>query len=194
MFGMALYITLYMQDILELSPLAAGVRFLPLTLVSFFVAPVVLLPGFVVAGVGIGMTNPTIAETAIAVVSPARAGMASGINSTFRQVGIATGVAALGAVFQSRIEAHLTSIPAGSRAGFAEAVSSGAVDQAAAQAPPQLHDQALAAGREAFVAGFNDILLIGAAVAVVGGILGFSLVRKRDHVVAGQGAEAASAA
>ncbi len=31
-------------------------------------------------------------------VEPARAGMASGINSTFRQVGIATGVAALGAV------------------------------------------------------------------------------------------------
>ena len=32
------------------------------------------------------------------VVEPARAGMASGVNSTFRQVGIATGVAALGAI------------------------------------------------------------------------------------------------
>jgi hypothetical protein len=48
-----------------------------------------LLPGFLVAGVGIGLTNPAIASTALGVVPPARAGMASGINSTFRQVGIA---------------------------------------------------------------------------------------------------------
>ena len=64
-----------------------------------------LLPGFLVAGVGIGLTNPAIASTALGVVPPARAGMASGINSTFRQVGIATGVAGLGAVFQSQIAA-----------------------------------------------------------------------------------------
>ena len=55
-----------------------------------------LLPGFIVGGIGVGMTNPMIAETAIGVVPAARAGMASGINSTFRQFGIATGVAALG--------------------------------------------------------------------------------------------------
>jgi EmrB/QacA subfamily drug resistance transporter len=58
----------------------------------------VLLPGLIVAGVGAGMINVPLASTAVAVVEPARAGMASGINSTFRQVGIATGVAALGAV------------------------------------------------------------------------------------------------
>ena len=40
-----------------------------------------------------------LASTAVGVVEPARAGMASGINSTLRQVGIATGVAALGAIF-----------------------------------------------------------------------------------------------
>jgi MFS family permease len=57
-----------------------------------------LLPGMLVAGVGAGLINVPLASTAVAVVEPARAGMASGINSTFRQVGIATGVAALGAV------------------------------------------------------------------------------------------------
>src|SRR5205809_153452 len=40
MFAMFLYITLYMQDVLGYSPLETGLRFLPLTLVSFFVAPV----------------------------------------------------------------------------------------------------------------------------------------------------------
>ncbi|HEX4837366.1 MAG TPA: hypothetical protein VFV03_02430, partial [Solirubrobacteraceae bacterium] len=51
-------------------------------------------------GVGVGLVNPPLASAAIAVAPPARSGMASGANSTFRQVGIATGIAALGAVFQ----------------------------------------------------------------------------------------------
>jgi EmrB/QacA subfamily drug resistance transporter len=58
-----------------------------------------LLPGMIVSGVGAGLVNVPLASTAVAVVEPARAGMASGINSTFRQAGIATGVAALGAIF-----------------------------------------------------------------------------------------------
>src|SRR5207244_10933157 len=61
-----------------------------------------LLPGFIVGGVGIGMVNAPLASTAVSVVEPRRAGMASGINNTFRQVGIATGVAGLGAIFQSQ--------------------------------------------------------------------------------------------
>jgi EmrB/QacA subfamily drug resistance transporter len=62
-----------------------------------------LVPGFVLAGIGAGLVNVPLASTAVGVVEPARAGMASGINSTLRQVGIATGVAALGAIFSSHI-------------------------------------------------------------------------------------------
>ena len=207
MFAMFLYLTLYMQDVLGLSPLEAGARFLPLTLLSFLVAPLsanlsnripvrvlmgcglilvgvglmlmrgvevgdewtALLPGFIVSGIGIGMANPMIAETALAVVPPARAGMASGINSTFRQVGIATGVAGLGVVFHHHVEANLTAIPEAARSGFADAVSAGAIEQAVAQAPPELQEQALEAAQGAFVTGFNEILLIGAAITFVGG-------------------------
>jgi EmrB/QacA subfamily drug resistance transporter len=61
------------------------------------------IPGFLVAGVGAGFINVPLASTAVGVVEPARAGMASGINSTFRQVGIATGVAALGAIFSHHV-------------------------------------------------------------------------------------------
>ncbi len=69
----------------------------------------VLIPGFILAGAGIGLVNPPLASTAIGVVPPARSGMASGINSTFRQVGIATGIAGLGAIFQHRVTQHTTS-------------------------------------------------------------------------------------
>ena len=61
-----------------------------------------LLPGMIVAGIGAGFVNVPLAATAIGIVEPARAGMASGINTTFRQVGTATGVAALGAIFAGR--------------------------------------------------------------------------------------------
>ena len=61
-----------------------------------------LIPGFILAGIGAGLVNVPLASTAVGVVEPARAGMASGINATFRQVGIATGVAALGAIFSAQ--------------------------------------------------------------------------------------------
>jgi predicted MFS family arabinose efflux permease len=58
-----------------------------------------LIPGMIVAGVGVGLVNPPLASTAVGVVPPQQAGMASGITSTFRQVGIATGIALLGTLF-----------------------------------------------------------------------------------------------
>jgi EmrB/QacA subfamily drug resistance transporter len=238
MFALFLYLTLYIQDILDFSPLQAGVRFLPITLLSFFVAPLSanlsnripvrvlmggglvlvgiglllmhgvelgddwtgLLPGFLVAGIGIGMTNPMIAETALGVVPPARAGMASGINSTFRQIGIATGVAGLGAVFQSRISSELATQLASAppqvqahKGQLADAVASGAVQQALANVPGQFQATVGHAADTAFIAGFNEILLIGAGLAIAGGILGFVLVRSRDFVATSQPASEQSA-
>ena len=46
-----------------------------------------LLPGFIVAGIGVGLLNPVIADVAVSVVAKERSGMAAGINDTFRQVG-----------------------------------------------------------------------------------------------------------
>ena len=220
MFAMFLYLTLYMQDVLGFSPLEAGLRFLPLSVVSFVVAPLsaklseripyravmgvglicaalalllmggitvddewtTLLPGFILAGIGIGMTNPGIAAVAVGVVEPARAGMASGINSTFRQVGIATGVAALGALFQHRVAADLTEQLPGAPPGFSDAVSSAAANGAIASLPESIRDRAAAAAEHAFVAGLNEILLVGAAIAAIGGIASWLLVRNSDIV------------
>ena len=55
----------------------------------------------IVAGVGVGLVKPPLASTAVGVVPPQQAGMASGINSTFRQVGIVTGIALLGTLFSN---------------------------------------------------------------------------------------------
>ena len=71
-----------------------------------------LIPGLIVAGIGMGMVNPPLASTAVGVVPPQRAGMASGINSTFRQVGIATGIALLGSLFANKVKDEVQALAA----------------------------------------------------------------------------------
>lgn len=50
-------------------------------------------------GVGIGLTSSQLASVILAEVSPGDSGQASGMQSTFRQVGAALGIAILGTVF-----------------------------------------------------------------------------------------------
>src|SRR5437764_9715342 len=83
-----------------------------------------LLPGLVVGGIGIGLANPAIAGAALRVVDPARTGMASGINNSFRLSGVAVGVAALGAVLEHRTASSLAATVGPHDRAFAEAVSS----------------------------------------------------------------------
>jgi hypothetical protein len=128
------------------------------------------------------MVNPGIASTAIGVVSAARAGMASGINTTFRQVGIATGVAGLGAVFQAQIDSKLAELLPGAPAGFGEVVASGGTRAATEVAPAADRAQVADAATSAFVASMNEILLIGALIALAGAVVGLLLVRQSDFV------------
>ena len=58
----------------------------------------VLLPGITVALIGTGLFNPSVSAVALSSVPAEQSGLAAGINDTFRQAGIAIGVAALGAL------------------------------------------------------------------------------------------------
>jgi EmrB/QacA subfamily drug resistance transporter len=242
MFAMFLYLTLYIQDVLGFSPVQAGVRFLPLTLLSFAVAPAsgrlsvrapvrlllgvglllvsggllamtaitassgwtTLIPGFVLAGAGIGMINPPLASTAIGVVHPSRSGMASGINNTFRQVGIATGVAGLGAVFQHDV-AHRTAASLAQSTHGREALSAAGAKLGPATVSGNVGALARSLGHSArgalehayragFTGALTHILIIASAVALSGALLAFALVRSSDFVTYGQPAAAPGAA
>ena len=61
-----------------------------------------LLPGLVIAGVGVGLATPVLVSAALGAVPARRAGMAGGAVNTARQFGFALGVAVFGAVFQAR--------------------------------------------------------------------------------------------
>jgi EmrB/QacA subfamily drug resistance transporter len=224
MFAMFLYLTLYIQNILGYSALESGLRFMPITLLSFLVAPVsgklaerlgvrwflsgglalvgaglllmhgirpgddwtALLAGFIVAGGGIGLVNPALATAAIGVVEPRYAGMASGINSTFRQVGIATGIAAWGALFQHKVQTEFLSEAARQHLrGHAPAGAGSVADFIAFGGPQRTGDRALIRVAEvAFDAGLNHILVIAAVVAFAGAAASAVLVRPADFVAA----------
>jgi hypothetical protein len=126
-----------------------------------------------------------LASTAVGVVAPARAGMASGINSTLRSVGLAAGIAALGAIFTAQlrhtVESRLAATPL---AAHAHAIAAGIGGPKASGAQSGLSVAArhavAAAARAGFADGLNTILLIGAAVAAVAAVASLILIRGRD--------------
>lgn len=163
-----------------------------------------LLAGLIVVGAGVGLVGTPLASTAVGVVHPARAGMAGGINTTFRQIGLAAGVAALGSIFASQIRHGVASSLAGtplarSTHQLATAVSSGGVAQVLAHAPRAARQQLAAASTNSFVHALNDILLIAAVVAFAGAAIALTLIRQKDFVdpsqdvIANQSATAAAA-
>jgi EmrB/QacA subfamily drug resistance transporter len=225
LFALFLYLTLYLQDYLGYSPLQAGLRYLPITFVSFLAAPIggallgrvqarvlmavgllgtgvgltlmsglqpgsgwtALLPGFLVAGAGVGLLNPVIADVALSVVPKERSGMAAGINDTFRQVGIAVGVAAWGAIFLARGSAKVATLVAGTPAAaggrprqLVEALTDGHLLKATNGLPHGARELVVSATREGFLTGLNSILVIGSVVALVGAALALWLVRERE--------------
>jgi EmrB/QacA subfamily drug resistance transporter len=58
----------------------------------------VFLPGEIVALIGTGMFNPAISGVALSALPERQSGLAAGAHDTFRQGGIAVGIAALGAL------------------------------------------------------------------------------------------------
>ena len=230
-FALFLYLTLYLQDVLGYGPFATGLRFLPVTVLAFAVAPLagkltvrvhsryllgtgllsvaagcglmagvradspwtVLLPGFVLSGIGIGITNPVLASATVSVVPPERSGMATGSSSTFRQVGIATGIAGLGAVFLSQIRPDTVSALTASSGGRSvlahgggrlnAAITGSGIHDAAAATPGAVARQALiSAYRSGFAATLDRLMVVGMVIALVGAVGSLVLVRQRDFV------------
>ncbi len=147
-----------------------------------------LVPGFIVSGLGAGFVNPPLASTAIGVVEPERAGMASGINSTFRQVGLATSIAALGSIFTSSLRSHLTSALAqvpqvsGHTDQIVSALRQGQTGAVADGVPPAARAALQAAIRSSFTDAINTLLVVSACIALAGGVLSLLLIRSKDFV------------
>jgi EmrB/QacA subfamily drug resistance transporter len=145
-----------------------------------------LIPGMIVAGLGVGLVNPPLASTAVGVVPPQQAGMASGINSTFRQVGIATGIALLGTLFSNQVKdevlARVAAVPGLSGKGpqIATAVQSGEIGKVISRLPGPTGQVVGMITRAAFTTGLNRILLVAAIIALVSAVVSLAAIRSKD--------------
>ncbi len=219
------FLALYMQNILHYSPLQAGMRFLPSTLVIIVMGPLagrltdrigprplmtagllvvatalflqsrlgvhtgygLLLPGFILMGVGMGLVMSPMSTAAMNAVDRTKAGVASGALSMSRMVGGTFGVAVMGALVatigRSKLDQLLPHVPAATRSAIANALGSGSAG-AGHHATPQI----VSAVREAFVSALGTGLTIGGAVTVIGAVVAVVLIQ-----TAGSRAEAARA-
>ncbi len=145
-FSLFLMLTLYMQQVLGYSPMKTGVAYLAVAgsailwsavaaqLVNRFgVKPVLvtgmIVPGFLLVGVGLGFSFVPISIAALAGVRPAEAGLASGLFNTTQQIGGALGIAVLSTIATSRTSHALadgTALPSALVHGFTGAFVVGA--------------------------------------------------------------------
>ncbi|MDQ6836223.1 MAG: MFS transporter [Actinomycetota bacterium] len=207
------FLALYMQNILHYTPLQAGLRFLPSTLVIIVMGPVagrltdrigprplitaglltvaaalfwqsrltvssgygLLLPGFVLMGIGMGLVMSPMSTAAMNAVDRTKAGAASGILSMSRMVGGTFGVAVTGALVatigRAQIDQSLPHLPSAARAAIANSLGGGGA-VAGHHATPQI----VAAVRHAFVSALGTGLTIGGAVTAVGAVAALALI------------------
>lgn len=199
------YLSLWLQSVLGLSPIKAGLVLLPAALMAFAVSAAVgramhivsprilvgtgllviaagalaqavvgtgsgwwvVMPGLALVGIGAGLAMAPLSATAMAAVPAARAGMAGGAVSTFRQLGYAFGIAVLGEVFRG----GLTRVAGPSLAGNLAGGQAGLVMARSPGLTPLVH--------RAFAAGLDVTFVVAAGLGVVAGVVVLAFVRPR---------------
>ncbi len=135
-----------------------------------------LLPGFVLMGLGMGLTMSPMSTAAMNAVDRTKAGVASGVLSMSRMVGGTFGVAVMGALVtaigKSKIDQGLPRLPAATRSAIADALGAGSA--------PTGHTapHVVAVVRDAFVSALGVGLTIGAGVTLLGAAVALTLIRR----------------
>lgn len=214
-------VSLWLQSVLGLTPIRAGLVALPLSLAAFAVSaaagrflhgrspvgpvagglaligvgallmtvvdagsgPWALAPGLVVAGLGVGLATPVLVSATLAVLPPWRAGVGSAAVNTFRQLGLAVGLAVLGTIFTGRVAGELASAGVPGADGLAVAVAGGGAPGIVAGRP----DLAPLIG-EAFPAGLGTVVAVAGVAALLAAVLVVVMVRPaaRDEKIVDQ--------
>jgi EmrB/QacA subfamily drug resistance transporter len=126
-----------------------------------------MLPGCMIAGAGLGLTNTPVTNTTTAAVPTQRAGMASGIDMSARMITLAINIALMGAILVGGILYHLkTNLPATLNVAelgrLAEKVAAGDVDAIRAGIPALTQfDSSGSIVHAALMRGFGWVMLYG---------------------------------
>ena len=159
----------------------------------------VLLPAFMLMGLGMGFVMSPMSTAAMNAVSETKAGAASGILSMSRMVGGTFGVAALGALFQHLSSERLadslagTGVTAAQRDHLVENIGSGAGGDATRGLDPATAEQVGHAVKDAFVHALSSGMWLATGVALIGALAAWLLVSGlRGRTAAGRAAPSPS--
>ncbi|MDQ1195364.1 MFS transporter [Agrobacterium sp. SORGH_AS 787] len=92
---------------LGLLTIGAGFMLLMLVIGSQHASWLTLLPGCVLAGVGLGLTNTPVTNTATAALPPERSGMASGMDMSARMISLSINIALMGLILSSSVSGYI---------------------------------------------------------------------------------------
>nr|WP_150622304.1 MFS transporter [Pandoraea horticolens] len=122
-----------------------------------------MLPGCVLCGTGLGLTNTPATNTATGAVSPNRAGMASGIDMSARLISLAINIAVMGFLLLEGVHSRLArALPEGWDAATSQRL---AEQVAAGEFAGFTTSTDLAMAHAALVCGFEWVMLYGMAGA-----------------------------
>jgi hypothetical protein len=138
-----------------------------------------MLPGCVIAGAGLGLTNTPVTNTTTAAVPTQRAGMASGIDMSARMITLAINIALMGTILVGGILHHLkTNLPAtldtAELGRLAEKIAAGDVEAIRAGMPALTRiDPSGSVVHAALMQGFGWVMLYGGVGVWVLAVLSF---------------------
>ena len=144
-----------------------------------------LLPAFILMGLGMGFVISPMSTAAMNAVSADKAGAASGILSMSRMVGGTFGVAALGALFQHLSAERLadslagTGVTAAQRERLVENIGAGAGGDAVRGLDPATAERVGAAVQDAFIHALSMGMWLATGVALLGAALAAVLISDR---------------
>jgi EmrB/QacA subfamily drug resistance transporter len=139
-----------------------------------------LLPGFVLMGLGMGLVMSPMSTAAMNAVDRTKAGAASGVLSMSRMVGSTFGVAVMGAIVttvgRAKLDQQLPQLPAATRSAIANSLGGGGAPHGEASA------HVVAAVHQAFVSAVGTGLTIGAVVVLVAALASWLLIQRAPAV------------
>ena len=152
--------------------------------VSLDITALRLLPGLAFYGIGIGFAGAQLTNVVMSEIPAESSGVASGANTTVRQVGAALGVAMIGSLLSAQILSHsVTRIRAAALpAAIKVQALAGVHAQGAFYRPPAStspHDTTILqqALRTSVAGGTRTALVFAASIVLIGALLSFLIPR-----------------
>ncbi|KMO43368.1 MFS transporter [Methylobacterium variabile] len=148
---------------------------------------IAMVPGCILAGIGLGLTNTPVTNTATAAVPAERAGMASGMDMSARMIALAINIALMGFILVQGIRASLAHrVPQAGDDVLARLAETIAAGNLAAGVPGGI-DVGAAVAREALMQGFGGVMLYGALCAWTAAALSFVVFGRRAALAGADG-------